>query len=233
MKLIDIQLKQFRIFHTGLAVHDLSPGLTIFHGPNESGKSTLAHAIRSAFLERHNTSTLVDLQPWGESTAAPEVTLTFDYDGRRHRLSKRFMRQRRCVLDIEGTALDGHKAEQYLAGLMGFTQPGRGASRAEHWGVPGLLWIEQGSGPQLAASVQHAQGHARAVLSDAMGHVASSDGDRALHSVTARLDDLITRNGAPRNDYRKAVAEKKRLDDELGDLDARIDRYRHDVDELA
>src|SRR5690625_3564193 len=231
MKLIDIQLKQFRIFHTGLAVHDLSPGLTIFHGPNESGKSTLAHAIRSAFLERHNTSTLDDLQPWGESSAAPEVTLTFDYDGRRHRLSKRFMRQRRCLLDIEGKALDGHQAEQYLASLMGFTQPGRGASRAEHWGVPGLLWIEQGSGHHLQDSVQHAHDHLQGVLSDAMGHVASSDGDRVLQTFTARLDELLTRNGAPRNDYRRALAEKKRLDDELADLDARIERYRHDVDE--
>lgn len=233
MKLTGIQLKEFRIFRTGLEVRGLEPGLTIFHGPNESGKSTLAHAIRSAFFERHNTGTLSDLQPWGETTAAPEVMLTFEFDGREHRLSKRFMRQRRCTLDIGGELLDGDEAEQYLAQLMGFTQPGRGGSRPEHWGVPGLLWIEQGSGHQLQTSVQHAHDHLQGVLSDAMGHVASSDGDRVLQSVSARLDELLTRNGAPRKAYRQAIAEQQRLDDELEALDARIRTYRHDVDELS
>lgn len=233
MKLTDIQLKEFRIFRTGLHARDLDPGLTIFHGPNESGKSTLAYAIRAAFLQRHNTGTVSDLLPWGESTAAPEVTLTFQFDGREHRLSKRFLRKRRCRLDIDGKLLDGMEAEHYLAGLMGFTQTGRGSSRPEHWGVPGLLWIEQGSGHQLQTSVQHAHDHLQGVLSDAMGHVASSDGDRVLQRVAERLNGLLTGRGAPRNDYRKAIAEKQRLDEELDSLSTRIRSYRHDVDELA
>lgn len=233
MKLSRIQLKEFRLFRTGLEARDLGQGLTIFHGPNESGKSTLAHAIRAAFLERHNAGTLSDLRPWGESTAAPEVTLNFEFDGRRHELNKRFMRRPRCTLDVDGQLLDGHEAEQYLARLMGFTQPGRGSSRAEYWGVPGLLWIEQGSGHHLHESVQHAHDHLQGVLSDAMGHVASSDGDRVLQNVAARRSALLTANGAPRSDYRKAIEAKQRLDAELDDLDARIRNYRHDVDELA
>ena len=34
--------------------------------------------------------------------------------------------------------------EEHLAELLGFAFAGKGASKAEHWGIPGLLWIEQG-----------------------------------------------------------------------------------------
>lgn len=233
MKLTDIQLKQFRVFNTGLNVAGLAPGINVFHGPNESGKSTLAHAVRTAFFERHSSGTLSDLQPWGDSAAAPEVNLNFDFEGRKHQLIKRFVRQKRCDLSIDGQFLNGDEAEQYLARLMGFTMPARGASRPEHWGVPGLLWIEQGSGHQLQAPVLHANEHLQGILNDAMGHVASSDGDRILQMVSDRLAELLTRTGAPRHDYRKAIEEQQRLSDELESLDTSIRTYQHDVDQLA
>src|SRR5690554_896964 len=231
MKLTEIQIRQFKLFRSGLDVTDLESGITIFHGPNETGKSTLAHAIRTAFFERHNSTTLSELQPWGDSAAAPEVSLKFEFNGSKHHLIKRFVRQRRCDLNIDGELLNKDEAEQYLARLMGFSMPGRGASRPEHWGVPGLLWIEQGAGHELQAPVAFANEHLRGTLNDAMGHVASSDGDRVLQEVADQLDQLLTRGGAPRLDYRKAIEEKQRLGDELESLDDKIKAYQHDVDE--
>lgn len=233
MKLTEIRIRQFKVFRSGLDITDLESGITIFHGPNESGKSTLAQAIRTAFFERHGSTTLSELQPWGDSSAAPEVSLKFEFDGRKHHLIKRFVRQRRCDLNVDGELLSKDEAEHYLARLMGFSMPGRGASRPEHWGVPGLLWIEQGAGHELQAPVAYAKDHLQGTLNDAMGHVASSDGDRVLQEVADQLDQLLTRGGAPRLDYRKAIEEKQRLGDELASLDDKIQAYQHDVDELA
>ena len=66
MRLKNLRLKQFRQFRDELKLLDLEPGINLFHGPNESGKSTVALAIRTAFFERHGTGTLGHLQPWGK-----------------------------------------------------------------------------------------------------------------------------------------------------------------------
>src|SRR6185295_2409895 len=62
----------------------LSPGLTIVHGPNEAGKTTIQRAIELA-LTRKVTSGGADmdgLRPWdaGED-ARPVVILEFEVDG--------------------------------------------------------------------------------------------------------------------------------------------------------
>ena len=60
MKLSRIVLEEFRKFRQPLALDGLQPGLNLFVGPNEAGKSTVA-AIRAAFLERYSTKTVADL----------------------------------------------------------------------------------------------------------------------------------------------------------------------------
>lgn len=233
MKLSAIRVHAFRQFRSGVHVTNLDAGLNIFHGPNESGKSTLAHAIRVAFLERHSAGTHHDLQPWGDSSASPEVHIDFVYNGRRHQLSKQFVRTKRCDLRIDTQSLTGEEAEQYLAGMMGFSMPARGTSRPENWGVPGLLWIEQGEGHHLHRPVEYAHQQLQGVLGDALGQVASSDGDRVLHAVQQRLEALQTRAGAPRGNYRQAVQEQEETQAQLNELDARVQHYRDEVDNLA
>lgn len=61
MKLHAIRLAEFRRFDT-LEITDLAPGLNVFTGPNEAGKSTIAAAIRAAFLERYNTTKVSTLR---------------------------------------------------------------------------------------------------------------------------------------------------------------------------
>ena len=43
-----------------------------------------------------------------------------------------------------GQVWEGPEAEDELARLLEFTYPGRGASKPEHQGLAGLLWVEQG-----------------------------------------------------------------------------------------
>lgn len=234
MMLTGIQLRQFRQFRAGLQMDGLTAGINLFHGPNESGKSTLVQAIRAAFFERHNTGTLGHLQPWGDSAAAPEVSLSFTFGGQQYRLEKRFMHRGRCHLTIGQRQLDGDEAEQYLASMLGYSMPGRGASQARNQGVPGLLWIEQGSGQELHTSVAHAAPHLQGILNEAMGQVASTDGDGVMHRVKERLAMLVTpATGVPTREYKKAMDEAQRLQQELTRLDEAIAAYAQQVDRLA
>ncbi len=64
-------------------------GLNVLHGPNDLGKSTLAAAIRSALLLQHASSGARPFVPWG-TARKPQVTLTFEADGRWWRVHKTF-----------------------------------------------------------------------------------------------------------------------------------------------
>lgn len=233
MKLQQLRVTQFRQFTDSVQVTDLSPGLNLFSGPNESGKSTLVHAIRVAFFERHNATTLVDLQPWGDTSAAPEVELIFSHKGQQWHLNKRFLQRRRCDLEVDGVRHTGAEAEELLASFLGYSVSSRGASKAEHWGVPGLLWIEQGLGQELQEPVTHAGEQLKTVLGDSLGEVTSSDGDQAMREVQKRLDELHTSTGKPRGDYKRSVERVIELDEQLLTLDQRISSYQQQVDRLG
>ena len=64
------------------------------------------------------------------------------------------------------------------------------ASKPDHWGIPGLLWIEQGCAQELHASVAHAADHLRGALGGQTDELASSLGDAVLERVAARRAEL-------------------------------------------
>src|SRR5665647_1105524 len=156
MRLLRIKLEQLRQFRQPFELSGLEPGLNLFTGPNEAGKSTVVRAIRAAFFERHRSTSVDDLLPWGEPSATPTVELDFAVGDQAFSLRKNFLNKKRCELKAGTRQLDGEEAEQHLAELLGFEFPGRGASKPEHWGIPGLLWIEQGAGQDIAESVGNA-----------------------------------------------------------------------------
>lgn len=88
MRLLRLKIEQLRRFRQPVEIRDLDPGINLFTGPNESGKSTLVRAIRAAFFERYKSSSVEDLQPWGDSAAAPTVELEFESQGKRWKLVK-------------------------------------------------------------------------------------------------------------------------------------------------
>jgi len=237
MKLSRIRLNQFQQFRTPLEVNDLGDGLNLFAGPNESGKSTLVRAIRAAFFERHRSTSLAELQPWGDSSAAPEVSLAFTWQEQEWRLEKRFLKRQRCDLVAADGRLNGDEAEERLAELLGFQFPGRGASKAEHWGIPGLLWVEQGAGQEVRDAVGHASEHLQSALAgslgEALGEVTSSAGDALIQQVERERGRLLTATGKPTGDLREAQQACSTLEEEHRQLEEAVKRYQASVDRLG
>jgi len=237
MKLSHIRLDQFQQFRQPLEIKGLDEGINLFAGPNESGKSTLVRAIRAAFFERHRSTSLAELQPWGDSSAAPEVSLAFTWQGQEWRLDKRFLKRQRCDLVAAGEAFNGDEAEERLAELLGFQFPGRGASKAEHWGIPGLLWVEQGAGQEVRDAVGHAGEHLQSALAgslgEALGEVTSSGGDALIQQVERERARLLTGTGRPTGELRDTQQACSTLQDDLAQLEGEVRGYQASVDRLG
>uniref|UniRef100_UPI002618ABE7 AAA family ATPase n=1 Tax=uncultured Azohydromonas sp. TaxID=487342 RepID=UPI002618ABE7 len=234
MKLQRLRIEQFKQFRQPLELAGLEPGLNLFTGPNESGKSTIVRAIRAAFFERYRSSSVRDLQPWGDGSASPSVELEFESGGRRWRLHKQFLQRKRCRLQVDAQALENDEAEQRLCELLGFQLAQRGESKPEHWGIPGLLWIEQGGSHQIRDEVLHATDHLRTALQGSLGEVASTAGDDVLARVREERNALLTeKKGEPRGAYAEAIALRDRLQADLQETQQRLASYREQVDRLG
>lgn len=241
MKLTRVRVEHFQQFRQPLEVTGFDAGINLFVGPNESGKSTLVRAIRAAFFERHKTGTLADLQPWGDSSAAPEVSLEFEWQGSRWTLDKRFLQRKRSDLTCGAEHFSGDEADDRLAELLGYDIPGRGPSKAEHWGIPGLLWVEQGAVQDMREPVGYAGEHLQSALSqnidqtlgDVLGDVASSSGDGLIAQVERERSKLLTGTGRPTGELRDAQQQCETHAAVLGRLDEQVDQYRDRVDRLG
>ncbi|MGM0774399.1 MAG: AAA family ATPase, partial [Pseudomonadota bacterium] len=228
-----LQVEQLRQFRQPFVMDDLQPGLNLIHGPNESGKSTLVRAIRAAFFERYRTSSVDDLRPWGDSAAAPTITLDFEAQQKSWHLVKSFLQRKRCDLRVDSTSYSEDEAEEKLAELLGFQFSAKGVSKPEHWGVPGLLWVEQGTGQNIEQAVEHAGDHLKSALNSLVGEVASTGGDELIEQVKSRWSELFTPKGKPRGDYQKLEQEREEHQQEIDELQARIQKYQEQVDRLG
>jgi len=192
MKLQRIAIQEFRQFSGRLVIDDLQPGLNLFTGPNEAGKSTIAEAVRTVFLERYKASHLKDLLPWGLANGQPSVEVSFDLDGVACRLSKQFVSRQRCELRIGQAVFTEDEAEDKLAALLGFSRAARGAMKAENAGVPGLLWVQQGGTQELRDSTGHAAQYLRDALTQLSGGSDSAGEDALIAAVQRELRQLLT-----------------------------------------
>ena len=234
MKLQRLHLENFKRFRAPFTLDGLDSGLNLFTAPNEAGKSTLVEAIRAAFFERHRSSTVEHLRPWGDSAATPTVVLDFLVNGAPCRLTKAFLGKKRCELQLDGQALDGNEAEEHLAQLLGFSLPGKGASKAEHMGIPGLLWIRQGTAHEVHDVVGHASDHLRNALGASLGDLAASSGDAVVHAVEMERNALLTpTTSAPRGALLAAQQQQRQLDEAVQQLQRDIAAYQGGVDRLA
>ncbi|MHB1267298.1 MAG: AAA family ATPase [Acidithiobacillus ferriphilus] len=233
MQLSRLRISAVRQFREPLEITDFQAGLNIFAGPNESGKSTIVRAIRAAFLERHRSSTVDDLRPWDDSTAAPSIELDFTIGTNRYRLRKSFLHKKSCDLEIAGQKLESNEAEDRLATELGFQLALRGASKPELWGIPGLLWIEQGNGQEISEAVGHATDYLRGALQDSLGEMASSMGDSVLKHIVSERAKLLTITGKPTGVLAQAIQERDSTQSRLDTLQASITQYRQQVDHLG
>ena len=206
MKLQRIALQNVRMFRAPVSIEELEPGLNVFSGPNGAGKSTLVAALRAAFLERYKSGSVDHLRPRDTAGVAPTIQLDFTIAGTPYRLEKSFLATKRCSLSYARETLDGEDAEDHLAGLIGYSYAGRGASRDDNWGIPGLLWIQQGTGQDVHDQVGHADTHLQGALQALVGNIASTGGDTVIDRLSTQKDALVTGGrGDPRGAYATAI----------------------------
>lgn len=234
MKLKSLRVEQLRQFRQAVEVRELQPGINLFIGPNESGKSTLVRAIRAAFFERFKSSSVDDLQPWGDTSASPSVELEFEWQDECWRLNKSYLRHKRCDLQVDKRSYNGEDAEEQLASLLGYEFSGRGASRAENWGIPGLLWVEQGAGQEINDAVKYAGEHLQSALGESLGELASSSGDELISMVERERNTLRTASaGRPTGELARAIQSTTELQEQRAALMEKISTYRQQVDRLG
>lgn len=232
MKLKRIWLNQVKQFRQPLEIVELLPGINIFVGANETGKSTVARAIRAAFFERYKSTSVGELLPWGDSSAAPEVELEFDWQGEHWQLAKRFLKRKRCDLRIGDQHVSGEQAEDKLSELLGFQFAGQGASKPKHWGIPGLLWVEQGGIQEIRHPVDHAGDHLKSALASALSEVVASGGDDLIGQIERERAKLLTATGRETGDYKKIIDACTAREQDLQTLNESIQFYAQKVDRL-
>lgn len=234
MKLKRLRIENFKCFRAPLELDDFADGLNLFVAPNEAGKSTVAEAMRAAFFERHKSSSITGLRPWSDSSATPSVEIEFELGGKSARLSKAFLGKKRCQLSIDGKSLDGTEAEDHLGHLLGFSFAGKGANSPEHMGIPGLLWIKQGTSHEIAKAVGFASDYLRNAMGDSLSELAATNGDDVIKAVETERNQLLTPSTeAPRGAYAEVIKRRAVLQDEVEALREEIDAYRTTVDRLA
>lgn len=233
MQIQRIEMEQIRRFREPVLIENLEPGINLFVGPNEVGKSSMVRAIRAAFLERYRSNKVEDLSTWGVHNAAPKVRILFLWQNQQCILEKQFLAKKSCSLQIGDQFLQGEDAEDRLAALMGFTLAAKGGIRDEQLGIPGVLWIEQGKGHELEDAVRASADHLRAALPESMESLGSRYGDAVASAVARQLGDLQTATGRPRGEYLALLNEIDALQTNVAESRRLIGAYREQVDELG
>ena len=234
MKLESIAIQEFKQFSARIVIDDLQPGLNLFTGPNEAGKSTIAEAVRAVFLERYKASHLKDLLPWGRASGQPSVEVSFTLDGAACRLSKQFVTRQRCELKIGQAVFGEDEAEDRLAALLGFSRAARGPLKAENAGVPGLLWVQQGGTQEMRDSTGHAAQYLRDALSQLSGSRESAGEDALIAAVQRELRQLLTaRTQKATGPLAEAETTLAKLTTERDELEQQRQQFEENIARLA
>ena len=150
MKLEGIELRNTGPFTDTVHVGPFDDGLNVLTARNEAGKTTLLMGAARALFDRHNVTgeAIEQLQPVGTSLA-PDISVVFVIPEGRFRIRKQFFHSPTSELSEERDGewhliADGDAADNRVLELIGGIRPGRGVSRAEHWGLLRHLWARQG-----------------------------------------------------------------------------------------
>ncbi|HMN20391.1 MAG TPA: AAA family ATPase [Ottowia sp.] len=236
MKLRRIRLREFRKFAAPIEIDGLADGLNVLHGPNEAGKSTIAQALRTLFLDRHNTGGAefaARIAPEGMDRPAPEVEVELELGGEAARIRKTFLQRPRAELTVGSQRWEGSDADEELARRLGFGFPGRGASRADTHGIPGLLWIEQGASNAIDAPIEYARETLQQRLRSVLGEVAGAGNDRIAQAIAGELAALRTTTGKDRGPLLEAERTLEATRSRRDALQQDADRFRQLSDSLA
>jgi hypothetical protein len=234
MKLTRILIEDFKQFTGQVLIDDLNPGLNIFTGPNEAGKTSIATAVRTIFLEKHRSSTLKHLVPWQSSSGQPRIEVEFTTGQQHYVLRKSFVNKARCELIRDGKQrLEGEEAEEALSALLRFARPSRGSAAPEHGGIPGLLWVTQGQAQDVEGPVGHAAVYLREALNQLSGATVESGEDVLISAVKQELHKLLTeKTRKPTGPLASIEAELEAALEQEQLLHSQQAQYENEVDRL-
>jgi len=237
VKLESIALRNTGPFTDGVSVGPLAEGLNVLTARNEAGKTTLLVAAARALFDRHNVSgdAIERLRPVGTSLA-PDVTVVFTTGEGRFRIHKTFLNSPASELseDRDGEwhpIADGDAADTRVLEMIGGERSGRGATKAEHWGLLRYLWARQGETADWPAWDDGAGARIRTGL-------AKVDIDPLVERLAGQFRDLqaeqFTATGrvAKNSALQRAHDTRERLEADLADVRAKLDEIENQSQEL-
>ena len=206
-----IELAHVGLFNDTVVIGPLDTGLNVLSANNEAGKSTVVKAIARALFDRHTCKSeeIKGLQPLG-SSLAPAITV--DFARAKNTGLKNCFWNHRAGADqpVEqfrlATQSEGDAADSLVQQVLRTEQPGRGATKPEHWGLFQYLWARQGE-PAVWPSWQGDAGklvHSRLIKIEL---------DPLVEMLKANLADvsgqIFTDQGRPRTRGPLDMAEKE------------------------
>jgi hypothetical protein len=198
MRIRELTIENFRKFRQLTVLSGFDDGLNLVCEPNEMGKSTVLEAMRAVLFERYSAKSdrIRSFRPYGDEVA-PTISLTFEINGERWTVKKRFLQNPSVLLEGPAGRVESDAAEEKLQSLLGFARAGNRGSDDESRGALGLLWVEQG-----AWSLSVPGNTARKTLEDVLaGEIGAVTGGRrttaVLQSTDKQLAELLTATGKP------------------------------------
>src|ERR1017187_86534 len=224
MKIRSIQLTNFRKFVGTVGVHGINEGVNLLVGQSELGKSTLLEAINGVIFEKAKSQTehVRNFRHFVNGTV-PEVELTFDLDGTRWTILKRFAGPsgKAVLTNSDHRRFEDEAAELELQRLLQFASR-RGGGEPGIWGT---LWVRQGSSfgdPKLDdAGRRTLQGCIEAQVGVVTG---GERGRRIPAAVDQALGEILSARG-PRGKFKDA---KDRLE-EVGGRANQLEIKRREI----
>ncbi|HET7172336.1 MAG TPA: AAA family ATPase [Gaiellales bacterium] len=187
-----------------------SPGLTIVHGPNEAGKSTLHAALSAALFglvgsgrrKREDTARIERYRPWGGGRYAATADVVAG-DGRRLRVEWDFDRCRVAVIDA---ASGSDVTREFGAG-----DPG--ALVRAVWGVDRGVYLRLGHVEQAElARIGDPSGVRHAIEAVVGQGAADSPAQLAVAALKEQRSRLVGLNSAATKPLARARADRDRLE---------------------
>ncbi len=186
-------------------------GVVVIHGPNEVGKSTLLEAfdrlLDGSAKSSSKAAAVRDLQPVGVD-AGPFVEAELSVGPYRVVFAKQWLRQPSTTLRVLAPApeqLSGEAAQARMTAILGecLDRPLFDALRFAQGGDGGQIPL--GSSQVLAQALDAAAG----------ADLHSEGGDDLLTRVDAEYRSYFTAGGRPTGDYRAAITETQRAQDDV------------------